>query len=123
MLIRLIREKQHYRRYRARTQKLPPDYRTAIEALERYLLIFGSGKGGTVLIMLDDLADLFEQSAADGTPIRDVVGEDPVEFAEAFVQNYSEGGWITRERERLTEAIARATADGTATKAGPTDER
>ena len=39
----------------------------------------------------EDLADLFEQSAADGTPIREIVGEDPVEFAEAFLPNYPEG--------------------------------
>ncbi|SHN28073.1 MULTISPECIES: DUF1048 domain-containing protein [Streptomyces] len=34
----------------------------------------------------------FEQAAVDGTPIREIVGQDPVEFVEAFVQNYSEGG-------------------------------
>jgi DNA-binding ferritin-like protein (Dps family) len=61
--------------------------------------------------MLDDLADLFEQSAADGTPIRAIVGDDPVEFAEAFLQNYSEGQWINRERERLTKAIDSAAGD------------
>ena len=32
-----------------------------------------------MMSMLDDLADLFEQSAANGTPIRAVVGDDPVE--------------------------------------------
>ncbi|WP_404953414.1 hypothetical protein [Streptomyces sp. 147326] len=37
---------------------------------------------------------LFEQAAANGTPIREIVGEDPVEFAEAFVQNCSEGGYV-----------------------------
>jgi DNA-binding ferritin-like protein (Dps family) len=57
--------------------------------------------------MLEDLTDLFEQSAANGTPIREVVGEDPVEFAEAFLRNYPEGQWISRERERLTHAIDR----------------
>ena len=41
--------------------------------------------------MYGDLADLFEQSAANGTPIREIVGEDPVEFVETFVANYSEG--------------------------------
>jgi DNA-binding ferritin-like protein (Dps family) len=55
--------------------------------------------------MLDDLADLFEQSAADGTPIREIVGENPVEFAETFLRNYSEGQWINKERERLINAI------------------
>ncbi|MFE9577298.1 DUF1048 domain-containing protein [Nocardia sp. NPDC006044] len=40
--------------------------------------------------MFEDLLDLFEQSAADGTPIREVVGQDPVEFIEAFARNYQE---------------------------------
>ena len=63
--------------------------------------------------MLEDLADLFEQSAASGTPVREVVGEDPVEFAEAFLRNYPEGQWITRERDRLTSAIERAAGEAT----------
>lgn len=108
MLIeKLIGDKRGYRRYKARTKQLPADYRTAVEALERYLLYFGPGKGDRIQAMLDDLADLFEQSAATGTPIRAIVGEDPVAFAEAFLQNYSEGGWVTRERDRLTNAINR----------------
>ena len=63
--------------------------------------------------MLEDLVDLFEQSAANGTPIREIVGEDPVEFVEAFVRNYPEGQWIIRERERLTNAIERAAGEAT----------
>ena len=63
--------------------------------------------------MFEDLADLFEQSAADGTPIREIVGDDPVEFVETFVQNYPEGQWISRERERLTSAIERAAGEDT----------
>ena len=63
--------------------------------------------------MLEDLVELFEQSAANRTPIRDIVGEDPVEFVEAFVQNYPEGQWRLRERERLISAIARAAGEDT----------
>ena len=77
--------------------------------MERYTNYLGGlGDGASILSMLDDLADLFEQGAADGTPVREIVGEDPVEFADAFLQNYSKGGWVTRERERLANAIARA---------------
>jgi len=103
----LIEQKRRYRQYKARTKQLPADYHTAIDALERYLLYFGPGQSDSVLSMLEDLADLFEQSAANGTPIREVVGEDPVEFAEAFLRNNPEGQWISRERERLTNAIDR----------------
>ncbi|MEU7003879.1 DUF1048 domain-containing protein [Nonomuraea sp. NPDC046570] len=106
-----IEDKRRYRQYRARAKQLPANYHAAIEALGQYMQHFGPGDGESLLAMLEDLADLFEQSAADGTPIRDVVGEDPVEFAEAFLRNYPGGSWISRERERLTNAIDRVTGD------------
>ena len=93
-------QKKQYRQYKDRTKQLPANYRTAVDALERYLTYFGAvSKGETLVKMLDDLADLFEQSAESGTPVREVVGEDPVEFAETFLRNYSEGQWINKERE------------------------
>jgi len=105
---KMIGDKRRWRQYKARTGQLPANYHTAIDALERYLTYFGAmAKGDILMSMLEDLADLFEQSAANGTPIRAIVGEDPVEFAEAFLQNYSEGQWINKERERLTHAIDR----------------
>ena len=107
-----LEQKKQYRQYKARVKQLPANYRTALEALERYLTYFGAiTKGDTLVKMLEDLADLFEQSAASGTPIPEVVGEDPVEFAETFLQNYSEGQWINKERKRLTEAIASVTKE------------
>ena len=101
-----LEQKKQYRQYKARTKQLPANDRTAIDALERYLTYFGAiTKGETLVKMLEDLADLFEQSAASGIPIREIVGEDPVGFAETFLQNYSEGQWINKERKRLNEAI------------------
>ena len=105
---KMIGEKRRWRQYKARTRKLPANYRTAVEALERYLMyVGGRGDGAGWASMYEDLADLFEQSAANRTPIREIVGEDPVEFVEAFLRNYPEGQWISRERERLTNAIDR----------------
>jgi DNA-binding ferritin-like protein (Dps family) len=102
---KVIGEKGQWREYKARVRQLPASYRTAVDALERYLKYFGTGGGGGAIY--EDLVDLFEQSAANGTPIREIVGEDPVEFIEAFVRNYPKGQWIIRERERLTNAIDR----------------
>ncbi len=114
-----LEQKKRYRQYKARTKQLPANYRTAIDALDRYLMYFGSiTRGDTLVSMLEDLADLFEQSAADGTPIREIVGQDPVEFAETFLQNYSEGQWINKERERLTSAIDRAAGQDTGEEEG-----
>ena len=103
-----IQDKKRYRQYKARTRQLPADYRAAIDALDRYLMYRGAITNGEIMLsMLEDLADLFEQSVATGTPIREIVGEDPVEFAETFLQNYSQGEWINGERDRLTNAINR----------------
>ena len=110
-----LEQKKQYRQYKARVKQLPADYRAAVEALERYLMFSGGVvKGDVALRMFDDLANLFEESAAAGTPIRDIVGDDPVEFVETFVANYADGQWINKERDRLIKAIDRASAGGTA---------
>jgi DNA-binding ferritin-like protein (Dps family) len=106
IITKLIGDKRRWREYKARTKALPAQYRTAIDALERYLMYIGPSDGDSAATMFEDLADLFEQAAADGTPIRDIVGENPVEFVELFLQNYSKGGWMFRERARLIKAIA-----------------
>jgi DNA-binding ferritin-like protein (Dps family) len=106
---KVIGPKRRWRQYKARVRQLPPNYRTVVDAIERYLMHFVPVDGDSAASMFEDLADLFELAAADGTPIREIVGEDPVEFVEAFVQNYSEGGYVpTRARKRLTDAITRA---------------
>lgn len=98
--------KKQYKEYKARMRSLPAGYREAASAVERYVMHLGPSDDGTHLIrMLTDLADLFEQGIADGTPIRQLVGEDPVEFAETFMNNYSGGSWIKREGARLTKSI------------------
>lgn len=104
-----LEEKKRYHEYKARVAALPENYRTALNGIERYLTYFGGITSGEVLVRLfDDLIDLFEQAAAERTSVRAIVGEDPVEFVEVFLANYSEGQWINKERQRLIEAIAAA---------------
>lgn len=109
---KMIEDKRRYRKYKARVEALPTEYRTAVEALARYLMYFGPGDGHNLASMLEDLADLFEQSAADGISVRGVVGDDVVEFTEAFLRNYPHGQWVSKERQRLVDAIDRAAQEG-----------
>ncbi|MGY0386618.1 DUF1048 domain-containing protein [Nocardioides sp. WG-D5] len=98
--------KKRWRQLKARKQQLPESHRKAHDAVERYLMYSAGIADGTILTaMAEDLLDLFEQGAADGTPVSAIVGDNPVEFAEEFASNYSEGAWIKKERARLTEAI------------------
>ena len=99
-------QKRQYKEYRARVKGLPAGYRETAVALERYLMNIGpTGNGENLIAMLVDLADLLESSAAEGTPVRSVVGEDPVDFVETFMANYDGGSWIRKERARLTKVI------------------
>ncbi|QIM16594.1 DUF1048 domain-containing protein [Leucobacter insecticola] len=102
-------DKKRWRKYKARKQDLPQSYRTAINGLERYIMYAGAiVKGDILMQMMEDLLDLFEQAAADSTSIRNIVGDDPVEFAEDFLLNYEDGRWVNKERTRLNDAIDKA---------------
>ena len=110
-IAKVIGPKRRWRAHKARIRQLPPNYRSAVDAIERYLMYFGPVEADSAGSLLEDVADLFERAAADGTPIRDIVGDDPVEFVEALVANCAKGGYVTRERERLISAIERAEAE------------
>ena len=102
---KVVGPKGQWRENKARVRQLPPGHRTALDALERYLNYLGPGGDGGAIYA--DLIDLFEESAANGTPIREVVGEDPVAFIETFIQTYPEGHWRAAEREQFINAIER----------------
>lgn len=110
LIIGSIDDKKRWRAHVAQVKALPEPYRATVEAIERYLM--HSGETPTdwsrAAQMFDDLAELFERAAADGTPVRDIVGDDPLEFVETFVATYSDGGWVEKERQRLRASIDRA---------------
>lgn len=99
-------QKKQYKQYQRRIDALPEPYAQAAKALQRYFMYQGGVVDGDTLIkMQGDFVELWEAAAADGTPVRDIVGDDPVEFAETFIAAYSGKQWIDKERARLTQAI------------------
>ena len=101
-----LEQKKQYKQEKARIDALPEPYGTAAKAMQRYFMYYGGvTDGDTIVKMFGDLADLWERAAADGTPVREIVGEDPVDFAETFAQAYTGKQWIDKERARLTQAI------------------
>ncbi|SDT04189.1 DUF1048 domain-containing protein [Microlunatus soli] len=103
-----LEDKKRWRAYKARVRELPAGYRTAVEGIERYLMYTGPADGEYLIQMIEDLGDLFERAAADGTPIKQIVGDDPVEFVETFKSNYGISAWISKEQRRLNDAIQHA---------------
>ncbi|MQA82497.1 MAG: DUF1048 domain-containing protein [Streptosporangiales bacterium] len=124
-----LADKRRWREHRARVKTLPTAYRRAVEALERYLIyrvingeaITGAVTKGDVLVDLyQELAEVFERAAADGTPIREVVGADPLRFADMLLSKYAAAGWSDKEwidkeqhkeQQRLVGTIAQAEAE------------
>jgi DNA-binding ferritin-like protein (Dps family) len=101
-----LEQKKQYKQTIARVESLPEPYRAAAKAFNRYFMYYGGyTDGDTLVAMIGDHADLWERAAVDGTPVRAIVGDDPVEFAEAFARAYSGTQWIDKERARLTAAI------------------
>jgi DNA-binding ferritin-like protein (Dps family) len=102
-----LEQKRRYKQYRARIDSLPEPYGTVAKALQRYFMYYGgvTTEGETALKMFDDFAELWERAAADGTPVRAIVGDDPVEFAETFAESYIGKHWIDKERARLVKSI------------------
>ena len=108
-----LEQKKQYKQYVSRVEALPEPYGTAAKAVQRYFMYYGAvSDGETALAMMGDHVELWERAAADGTPVRAIVGDDPVEFAETFAQAYSGKQWIDKERARLTKAIEDAERTG-----------
>ena len=106
-------QKKRYKQYRARIETLPEPYRGVAKALQRYFMYYGGVTDGETLVTMEgDFVELWERAAADGTPVRAVVGDDPVEFAETFVQAYAGKQWIDKERARLVRAVDEAEPGG-----------
>ena len=104
-----LEQKKQYKQYRARMDALPKPYAEVAQAMHRYFMYYGGvTDGDTLLTMVGDLVELWERAAADGTPVRDIVGTDPVDFAETFAQSYNGAHWIDKERARLTKAVQEA---------------
>jgi DNA-binding ferritin-like protein (Dps family) len=119
-LVGNLEDKRTWRGIKARLAALPPGYREAAEGVERYIMTFGAvDDGATLLRLFGDLVDLLEQGAGDDIPLRDLVGEDPVDFVETFLDTYrgEARSWVDRERSRLVktidDAVTRQAGSGT----------
>ncbi|MGO3152614.1 MAG: DUF1048 domain-containing protein [Galactobacter sp.] len=109
-----LETKKQWREYKTRVKALPGAYRTAYKGLERYAMIFGPvDRSDSMMNMFGDLVDLMERAAVDGQSIRDVVGEDPTDFMETFIDAYRGQGesFVEKERSRLADSLDRAASE------------
>ena len=116
---KVIGDKKRWRQFKARKEQIPEPYRSVLDAVQRYTYYRGPATGDASMSLLEDLADVVEQAAASRTPIADLVGDDPVEFAEGFIRNYADADWVAKERRRLIDAVEAAAGAGGAREPEP----
>lgn len=98
---KLCREKQAYRAYRKKVALLPPDFRQALQALEKYMNYWA--KDGQIYVILYSVLDMFEGAVSDGLTVKDVVGSDIATFADSLIEENPEATWVNTQREKLRE--------------------
>jgi len=85
---------------------MPIDFEVAFEAFASYLVRrLPATPVDAAAAVLDDLAALFAEAVADGSPLRAVVGNDPAEIAEALLANHAELSCNRQARADLARAI------------------
>jgi DNA-binding ferritin-like protein (Dps family) len=95
-------EKKAYRDYRKRVNALPPEFKQAQDALEKYLMNWAKGSG--IYDILGSVLEMFEGAAADGSSVEDVVGADIADFADNLLSEYPEETWIDKKRNQLRKS-------------------
>jgi DNA-binding ferritin-like protein (Dps family) len=77
----IIEGKKQWRAHMARVKALPPDYQIVYKQIQKYLFKVG---GGT---LLSGIVDFFQEGAADGKGVLELIGNDVAAFCDDLVQD------------------------------------
>ena len=70
-----------WRAHMARVKALPPDYQIVYKEIQRYLFKVGAGR------LLSEIVDFFEEGAAAGKGVLELIGSDVAAFCDALAKN------------------------------------
>ena len=82
----IIEGKKQWRAHMARVKALPPDYQIVYKEIQKYLF-----KVGPVDLpdsgLLPGIVDFFEEGAADGKPVLELIGTDVAAFSDNLIKD------------------------------------
>jgi DNA-binding ferritin-like protein (Dps family) len=82
----IIEGKKQWRAHMARVKALPPDYQIVYKEMQRYLF-----KVGPIELsqghLLSGIVDFFEEGAASGQGVLELIGSDVAAFCDDLVKN------------------------------------
>ena len=95
------KEKKEYKIYLERIKKLPEDYRKTFKKIDTYMWSFASSS--SMLDVLYDILDMFEEGVAVNKKITDIVGTDVGSFCEDILKEIPEKTWINDIKKRINK--------------------
>ncbi|MDR1264129.1 MAG: DUF1048 domain-containing protein [Propionibacteriaceae bacterium] len=102
-LKRQLREKRRWREHKRLVAALPYDYQTAYRAIEQYIWNSGYLDGG--LPALYSIRELFEEHAADGHAVLDVIGDDVAAFVNEVLAASGSSTWLGKKGDQLNSQL------------------
>ena len=73
--------RKQWRAHMARVKALPPDYQIVYKEIQRYLFRVGAGR------LLSGIVDFFEEGAAAGKGVLELIGNDVAAFCDDLVKD------------------------------------
>ena len=105
MILGVKEDKRKYREYQKRVDNLPADYSFVYRKLVDYMFRFIGGDGTDMTDLCCDLLEMFEAGAAEGRPVREIIGNDPAAFCDELIR--SARTWTDKWRKSLNDSIDR----------------
>lgn len=93
--------------FESRAQKLPEDYQAAWQIIKTHLWPHSDFTGRNLMPILDGILGLFEETAADGQRVHEVLGDDIQGFCSALVGEEETKSYRDKWREQLNNTIAK----------------
>ena len=93
--------------FESRAKKLPADYQAAWKQIKANLWPRSDFTGRNLMPIIDGVLGLFEETAAEGQTVREVLGDDIQDFCSALVGEEGAKSYRDRWREQLNKAVAK----------------
>ncbi|MFC4099145.1 DUF1048 domain-containing protein [Paenibacillus xanthanilyticus] len=93
--------------FEARVQKLPADYQAAWNQINANLWTHADFTGRNLMPIVDGVLGLFEETAAEGQHVREVLGDDIKGFCSALAGEEGAKSYRDKWREQLNHSIAK----------------
>ncbi|MDR0417288.1 MAG: DUF1048 domain-containing protein [Propionibacteriaceae bacterium] len=99
--------KREWREHRRRVKALPPDYEIVMEKIQKFLWTCSGAVDDQCWLVLYDICDLFEESAAAGRGVLEVTGDDVARFSLDMLAATQARTWMGQKADQLNADIHR----------------